>query len=251
MSSVIGRVGFVCFAVAMLFFGAQYLISGHLLVGHPPIPSWPTAPSVVAYLTGAIVLAAALGLFVKRTAWRAAAALGGIFVACAVALHGYRLAGHLHDPLRWTSALEALSLAGGAFVVAFSLARRDDPTHAHGALLTAGRVLYAVPLFGFGIQHFMYASFIAMLIPSWIPFHLFWAYFIGAAFFAAGASILVGKLAPLAASLLGAMFFTWVVVLHLPRALAAPHHVDERTSLFVALAMCGAAWSLAGSRVER
>ena len=41
----------------------------------------------------------------------------------------------------------------------------------------------------FGAQHFMYASFIAFLIPAWIPGHLFWAYFTGTAFIAAGLSI--------------------------------------------------------------
>ena len=37
----------------------------------------------------------------------------------------------------------------------------------------------------FGAQHFMYAAFIATLIPAWIPFHLFWVYFTGAGFIVA------------------------------------------------------------------
>ena len=51
----------------------------------------------------------------------------------------------------------------------------------------------------FGAQHFMYAAFIATLIPAWIPFHLFWVYFTGTGFIIAGLSIASGVLARLAA----------------------------------------------------
>jgi hypothetical protein len=51
----------------------------------------------------------------------------------------------------------------------------------------------------------------------------------------------------LAATLSGLMFFLWVISLHLPRVAAAVHNGDEWTSAFVALAMCGGSWVLAGT----
>lgn len=48
-----------------------------------------------------------------------------------------------------------------------------------------------------------------------------------------------------AAVALGTMFLIWVVILHTPRALSA-RHGDELTSLFVAMAMSGGAWMIAG-----
>jgi hypothetical protein len=108
-----------------------------------------------------------------------------------------------------------------------------------------GQSLYAVSLVIFGVQHFMYAHFVASLVPAWIPAHLFFAYFVGLAFIAAAISIVTRTLTYLATSLLGAMFFLWVVVLHLPRVLGNLANGNEWTSLGVALAMSGGAWIIA------
>lgn len=110
-----------------------------------------------------------------------------------------------------------------------------------------GRLLFAVPLLVFAVQHFLYAAFIATLIPAWIPARLFWAYFVGCTFLAASVSIASAWRGRLGATFLGAMFGIWVVILHAPRVYAAPHNGNEWTSLFVALAMCGGAWSIAGT----
>jgi hypothetical protein len=51
----------------------------------------------------------------------------------------------------------------------------------------------------------------------------------------------------MAAMLLGAMFLLWVVFLHAPRVAGAIRNGNEVTSLFVALAMCGLSFVLAGA----
>src|SRR5438445_10855342 len=45
---------------------------------------------------------------------------------------------------------------------------------------------------------------------------------------------------------LGTMFFLWVVLLHIPRVAGAIRNGNEVTSLFVAVAMCGLSFVLAG-----
>ena len=110
---------------------------------------------------------------------------------------------------------------------------------------TLGRIFIAIALVVFGVQHFMYGAFVAGLVPVWMPGRLFWAYFVGVAFFAAAAGILSQRLARPAATLLGVMFFLFVVLLHIPRIAAHPSDGNEWTSGFVALAMCGGAWVLA------
>ena len=112
-------------------------------------------------------------------------------------------------------------------------------------ITTLGRLFIAIALVVFGVQHFMYAGFVAGLVPAWMPGRLFWAYFVGAAFFAAAAGILYQRSARPAATLLGVMFFLFVVLLHIPRIAAHPSDGNEWTSGFVALAMCGGAWVLA------
>jgi hypothetical protein len=97
------------------------------------------------------------------------------------------------------------------------------------------------------VQHLMYGHFVATLIPVWMPGRLFWAYFIGVAFVAAALAIASGKLARLASTLLGTMFFLWVVMLHAPRVAGALHNSNEWTSLLVALAMSGCGFVVAGA----
>jgi len=95
----------------------------------------------------------------------------------------------------------------------------------------------------------MYGQFVSTLVPAWIPARLFWAYFVGVAFFAASASLTLNIKGSLAAALLGLMFFTWVVILHAPRIVSAMH-ANEWTSGVVALAMSGGALLLADKRSE-
>jgi len=112
---------------------------------------------------------------------------------------------------------------------------------------TLGRILVAVSLVIFGVQHFIYGGFVATLVPAFMPGRLFWAYFVGVAFIAAAAGILYKLLARAAATMLGVMFFLFVVLLHTPRIIGSPNNGNEWTSGFVALAMCGGAWILASA----
>src|SRR5437879_8963730 len=112
---------------------------------------------------------------------------------------------------------------------------------------TLGRIFVAISLVVFGVQHFLYGGFVAGLVPAWMPGRLFWAYFVGVAFLAAAVGILVELLARPAATMLGVMFFLFLVLLHIPRIVLHSHDGNEWTSGFVALAMCGGAWVLASA----
>jgi uncharacterized membrane protein len=110
-----------------------------------------------------------------------------------------------------------------------------------------GRVFVAVSLLVFGVQHFIYGGFVATLVPAFMPGRLFWAYFVGVAFIAAAIGILTRMLARPAATMLGVMFFLFVVLLHIPRIIGNSRDGNEWTSGFVALAACGGAWILASA----
>jgi len=110
-----------------------------------------------------------------------------------------------------------------------------------------GRVFVAISLVVFGVQHFMFGVFWEGLVPAWMPGRLFWAYFVGVAFFAAAAGLLIKIMARPAATMLGVMFFLFIVLLHIPRIVGNSSDGNEWTSGFVALAMCGGAWVLASA----
>jgi uncharacterized membrane protein YphA (DoxX/SURF4 family) len=89
-------------------------------------------------------------------------------------------------------------------------------------LILFGPLFYAAPLAAFGTEHFTLNAAIASMVPSFIPWHVFWAYFIGACFIAAAFSLVTGIQARLAASLLALNFFLFVVLMDVPGWLQNP-----------------------------
>ena len=237
------RFGRIVFAVAMMCFGALFMIYASWVGIVKPGPPWSTGYRWIAWIV-AIAFFAVGVCFVLQWKGRTAATLLGVALLWR-ALSAYLLGmlGHLRDPSRWTSGFELVALGGAALVLATNLPPdREGSAGALDKFFAMGRYLFALALVVFGVQHFLYAGFIATLIPAWIPGKLFWAYFVGVAFFAAALSIATGKMARLASTLLGVMFLAWVVILHMPRVAAAPHNGNEWTSEFIALAMGGASF---------
>jgi uncharacterized membrane protein len=112
---------------------------------------------------------------------------------------------------------------------------------------TIASFLIATPMFIFGVQHFVYLSFVANFIPAWIPWRYFWACFTGMALVAAAVGIMVKRWALSAATLLGIMIFLWVLLLHTSRIAASPREFGEWRGIFQALTMSGCAFALVGS----
>jgi uncharacterized membrane protein len=230
------ELGRMFFAAAMAAFGILYLL--HALFGAGPGagPPWMPAPPFWAYFTAVVCLLAAAAI-VANMQVRCAAILLAVTIFLRVLLNFVpKLAANPRDPGPWTSGGELLSLCGAALVLA-----------GFPVLVRIGRVLFALPLIIFGIQHFMYARYVATLVPSSIPGPLFWAVFVGIAFVVSAISIITLIKSRLAATWLGIMFLLWVMILHLPRVAASPHNGNEWTSAIVALAMSGAAFLVAGS----
>jgi uncharacterized membrane protein len=114
-----------------------------------------------------------------------------------------------------------------------------------------GPVFYAVPLAVFAAEHLAGAQFLMQLVPRWMPAPLFWAYFVGFALLCAAISILFDRRVRLSATLLGIMFFLFVLLLHIPNVFANPGNRILWTVALRDLAFGGAAWALAGSRTPR
>ncbi len=90
--------------------------------------------------------------------------------------------------------------------------------------LKSGRYLYAIPMIAFGVDHFVYANFVATIVPPWMPWPLFWTYLVGVALLTAGICILLNKYSSLASTLLGGMIMLFVLLIHV-RLLA--HRPDD------------------------
>ena len=141
-----------------------------------------------------------------------------------------------------------MCFAGLIYLVAGVLIYRKEISAARGwdKLIAWGCIFIAVSLAVFAPEHFGGPMGVAQMIPSWIPWHLFWAYFVGCALFAAATSLTVRKFVRLSSTLLGLMFFLFVCMLHIPNALADPKSRFAWTVALRDLSFAGGAWALAG-----
>ncbi|MDQ2832935.1 MAG: hypothetical protein M3Y50_04170 [Acidobacteriota bacterium] len=239
--------GRVLFAAAMALFGILCaLFAAHAGTQWPQAgPPWAQTSAPFAALTALGFLATAIGIVLPRYGRVAAMVLAAGILLRALVLFVPKLLGQLHNPGPWTGTFELLAIGGAALVLASTFP--TDSRQLTRPLALTGQALVAFSLTVFGVQHFLYAGFVATLIPTWIPARLFWAYATGTAFFVSAASLLVRRLVEPIMTLLAAMFLLWVAILHAPRVAAAPHNGDEWTSLGVALAMGAAALVIARS----
>ncbi|MFZ0617862.1 MAG: hypothetical protein WAM01_04155 [Candidatus Acidiferrales bacterium] len=144
----------------------------------------------------------------------------------------------------------------GGVVLAIGLAvifLRGDWQKARGfdKLILFGPLFYAAPLAAFGTEHFTLTAAIASIVPAWIPWHEFWAYFVGACFIAAALSMVTRIQARLSASLLALVFFLFVVLMDVPAWAQNPRDRFGLTLALRELAFSGGALALAASFTEQ
>jgi uncharacterized membrane protein len=242
-------VGQLLFAIALAVFGIQYMQYGKYQGGLPPVPPWAPGGALGAYLVGVILIVAAVSLAIHKKARLSALIVSGLFLFCVLFPQLQHFSAVVHDGVARTRAFEPFALAGAACVLA-GVRPRDGAGSSMvdgGRLILFGRSVFGLSMVIFGWQHFMYAAFLATLVPAWLPGHLLWIYFTGTGMMVAGLAIALDRVAGLAAAVLGLMFLLWVLVLHGPRVIAQRHNGDELSSLFVALAFCGASFIISGA----
>jgi uncharacterized membrane protein len=223
--------GRLFFGSAMVVLGIQNLFYQGFLRGLQITPEWLPAHAFFAYLMGAVLIAGGVSVALNWKIHWGADALALLFLATLLLLRLPRVGTAINNVSERTVLFETLVCACGACL----LADRGLPI---------ARVLIGISMIVFGVGHLLIPQVIVKLIPSWMPEKLFLAWFTGFALIAAGVCIVIPWWKRLAASLVGLMFFLWVVLLHGPRVAAHPHHPNEWNSAFVALAMCGVAWIL-------
>jgi hypothetical protein len=97
----------------------------------------------------------------------------------------------------------------------------------------------------FGADHFVAASSVAQLVPSWMPWHLFWTYFVGTALIASSLGIVAARQVRWAAALLGIMILCFVLFIQVPNVIAKPSGRIFSILLLRDLSFSGGAFALA------
>lgn len=235
------------YAIAMVAFGVLSFLFSDYVSGLQPVSDSLPLKSFWVYSTAVFLVVTGVCLLAGRYVPQAALALCAMFLVWLALIQLPILISTPRSGTAWVRMAETLALAGASM----ALAGMALPAHRYARpLIGIGRYCFGVALPVFAATHFIWADFVADLIPQWIPARLFWAWFTGFAHLLAGLAIVFNVKARLAATLAGIMYGSWALILHAPRVANDPGNQGEWTSLFVAIALCGSAW-LIGSSFRR
>jgi len=143
----------------------------------------------------------------------------------------------------------------GAGIVLFLVAlwaAKTDIARAHGfdKIVGLSNLCFAIPLAVFGAEHLSAATGIMLGVPSYMPWRLFIAYFVGFALLAASLSIATKIQVRWSGLLFGSMMVLFVAMIHFPRALASPRDRFAWTIVIREMSFAGGGWILAGKAMR-
>ena len=251
----IASLGPAFFAATMIWLGVLGLIKGDFVQIWEPVPKWVPARQALAYLCAVISLACGIGLLWQRTAAVASRVLFASLLAWLLVLRLPNL--FFQTPVvlvGWTFGSTAVMVAA-AWVLYVRFAGNNDRqrfglfTDDRGVRIA--RALYGLSLVPFGLAHFMYLDATTVLIPGWLPWHVAWAYFTGAAFVAAGLAVIAGVTARLAAVLSTLQMGLFGLIVWVPRVLAGAVSDFQWGEFVVTCALTAGAWVVADSYARK
>jgi len=239
------------FAATLICLGVMGLVTRDFSQIWQPVPKWVPGRTALALLCALISLGCGIGLVWRRWAPSASRVLPVAFLIWLLVL---RLPNLFYEhPLvlvAWTFGSTAV-MAAAAWVLYIWFAHEHDPADpgflADATGLRIARTLYGLSLIPFGLAHFMYLDATTVLIPDWLPGHVAWAYFTGAAFIVAGLAVCIGVLAYPAAALSALQMGLFTLIVWVPRMAAGTVTGFQRGEFISSCALTAGAWVVADS----
>jgi uncharacterized membrane protein len=237
----------ILFALTMIGIGAAGLMDGSFAPIWVGVPKTLPDRQLLAYLTTFVSLACGAGLLIKRSAvWAALVLL--------VALIGWTLLFKVPFIVRQplvegsyqTTGENAVLIAADWVLYVWLAKGRTFPSGDTG--MRVAHLLYSLALIAFGFSHFAYLNLTAPLIPKWLPPNqVFWAYFTGAAYLAAGSAIVTGIAGRLGAVGSAMMITSITLIVWGPGVTAGKFDASNWQEPIVSWALTAAAWVVAAS----
>ena len=146
----------------------------------------------------------------------------------------------------------SMSSAGILLFLIALWAAKTDIARAGGLdkIVVLSNLCFSIPLAVFGAEHLSGARFIMLVVPSYMPWRLFWAYFVGFALLAASLSIATKIQVRWSGLLFGIMMLLFVAMVHIPRVIASPRDRIAWVIVFREMSFAGGGWILAGNAMR-
>jgi uncharacterized membrane protein YphA (DoxX/SURF4 family) len=146
----------------------------------------------------------------------------------------------------------SMCTAGVVIFLVALWAAKTDVARARGLdkVVALSNLCFAAPLAVFGALHLAAAEGLATMVPSYMPWKLFWAYFFGFALLAASLSIATKIQVRWSGLLFGIAMFCFVAMLDIPGSLATPRDRIGWTLTLREMLFGGGGWILAGNAMR-
>ena len=242
--------GHLVFSITMIALGIVGLLYPDFVPVWNPVPASIPGRGVLVYLGPLISLASGIGLLVPRVA---AIATRLLLTTLLLWLLLFRLPNFLlKSPFEacW-SVFPLLVMLAATWVLYVWFAA--DSNHQYLSFVSGdnglriAHILYGLSLIFFGSAHFIDVKDTLSLIPDWLPGHIFWAYFTGGAFIAAGVAVLAGRCARLATFLSALQIGLFLLLVWVPIVAAGSKVPFQWSETIFNAALLAAAWMVADS----
>jgi uncharacterized membrane protein len=248
-----GRAAHLAYGASAAGLGVLCLIAGDLAYVFQPLPRWMPLRAGLAYVSGAVLVAAGVALLARRTTRLAAVVLTVHFAAWLLLCDVPATLARPGVVGNWEGCGLVMTVIAGGWIL---LARSSRPADRMARLrgdrgVRLARRLYAAGLPLVGLAHFVNAHEATVYVPAWLPLQIDWVYLTGAGHIAAGLAILLGVLPRIAAVLEAAQITAFVILAHIPAVHAAPGDRIQWAMLVYAVAIAASAWLVAAESTDR
>lgn len=237
--------GRIVVGLALIGFGLAHFFFAHAAGVLASIAPHDAMDLATSWATGLAMLGTGIALLINRQSHLASVLLAAVLLLDVAILHLPGLVAHPHDGQLWTPAFETLALAS----VLLMIAATQPASHSNGStavLQNAARVLLAISLAVFGAQHFIYLTFVAGMVPAWLPARTALAAIAGIVFVGIACSLLVQRVTRVSGVVLALQFALFLMLLHIPTVATNPADGTQWGGLLMALSMLGGGLLVAG-----